>query len=116
MSELPLMQSMGQIEDRLASVAEQLPDAECGTSRWGDMCIRHRSRTVATLERHRHGLCLVVKAAKAELPALLASDRYSVAPYVGRYGWVCMRLSSRIDWREVEEMVAMSYELIGQRR
>jgi predicted DNA-binding protein (MmcQ/YjbR family) len=107
--------SMPQVEDFLTEVAGRLPEAECATSRWGDWCIRYRGKTVTTLEQHGHGPCVVVKVPKAELPALLAGDGYSLAPYVGRYGWVCMRLSADTDSREIEEMVVASYDLFACR-
>jgi predicted DNA-binding protein (MmcQ/YjbR family) len=74
---------------------------------------------VATLEQHRHGLCLVVKVPKSELRAVLAADGYQLAPYVGRYGWVCVCLSEGVgqpNWQQVKEMVIDSYRLIARQR
>jgi predicted DNA-binding protein (MmcQ/YjbR family) len=110
------VQLMSRAEELLEDVLADLPDAKPGVSRWGDVCLRVRERTVATLEDHKHGPCLVVKVPKAELPALLESGPYSLAPYVGRYGWVCVRLSSDTDWDQVREMVIESYRLVAQSR
>jgi predicted DNA-binding protein (MmcQ/YjbR family) len=44
------------------------------------------------------------------------SRRFFVPPYVGKKGWVGMRLSDRPDWKEVEALVTRSYRLIAPRR
>jgi predicted DNA-binding protein (MmcQ/YjbR family) len=112
-------QLMSQAEEFVHSIVSELPGSESGVTRWDDTCIRYNGRTVATLEQHRHGLCLVVKVPESELPAVLAADGYSLAPYVGRYGWVCVHLSApagRVGWKQVREMVIDSYRLIARPR
>jgi predicted DNA-binding protein (MmcQ/YjbR family) len=45
---------------------------------------------------------------------LLADSRFSVAPYVGRFGWLDYDLDAgRPDWKQVAALVAMSHELIA---
>lgn len=50
--------------------------------------------------------------------ALSSSDpkRYFVPPYVGRHGWVGVRLDRRVDWLEVKALIEDSYRLTAPRR
>jgi len=50
--------------------------------------------------------------------ALTASDpeRYFVPPYVGRYGWLGVRLDRPVDWLEAAGLVEDSYRLVAPRR
>ncbi len=36
----------------------------------------------------------------------------SVAPYVGRYGWVSVRLATPVEWEIAEGWIRRSYELV----
>jgi len=49
---------------------------------------------------------------------LVGSDpeRFFVPPFVGKKGWVGLRLGDKPDWREVETLVGQSYRLIVPRR
>lgn len=50
--------------------------------------------------------------------ALTSSDpeRYFVPPYVGRYGWIGVRLDRPVDWLEVEALIEDSYRLTAPAR
>jgi predicted DNA-binding protein (MmcQ/YjbR family) len=51
---------------------------------------------------------------KVEMEAqavFLADERFFRTPYLGRRGWVTLRLEKPIDWEEVEELLRGSYEL-----
>jgi predicted DNA-binding protein (MmcQ/YjbR family) len=56
---------------------------------------------------------MTVKADPEERDALLADPRVSLAPYVGRFGWVTVQLGKKPDWDEVEELIVTSYCLIA---
>jgi hypothetical protein len=53
-----------------------------------------------------------------ELQAMLvASDpRFTIAAYVGKHGWVSMKLDPEPDWREVEHFVVESYRMIAPKK
>ncbi|MCA9679800.1 MAG: MmcQ/YjbR family DNA-binding protein [Kofleriaceae bacterium] len=45
---------------------------------------------------------------------LIASDpRFSIAPYVGKYGGVSMQLGAKPDWREIEALMVGSYRIMA---
>jgi hypothetical protein len=58
------------------------------------------------------------KAREGAQLALTSSDpeRYFVPPYVGRYGWIGVRLDRPVDWLEVKALIEDSYRLTAPRR
>ena len=49
--------------------------------------------------------------------SLVASDdRFTIAAYVGKHGWVELDLSGKVDWGEVEALVRESYRLVAPAR
>ena len=61
---------------------------------------------------------ITVKATKDDQEALVASHpRISVAPYVGRHGWVLMDLKGKgLDWGLVEDLIRESYRLVAPKK
>lgn len=61
---------------------------------------------------------ITVKATKDEQEALVATHpRITVAPYVGRYGWVHMDLTGTgLDWALAEDLICESYRLIAPKK
>src|SRR6185369_9798782 len=48
---------------------------------------------------------------------LVASDpRFSIAKYVGKHGWVDMRLGPKPDWKEIEHFIVDSYRMIAPKK
>lgn len=55
-----------------------------------------------------------VKTEKPLQAMLVASDpRFRIAAYVGKHGWIDMRLDGKLDWAEIEMFVVGSYRLIA---
>jgi predicted DNA-binding protein (MmcQ/YjbR family) len=60
---------------------------------------------------------LGMKVEKAHQAALVATDqRFSVAAYVGRHGWINVDAGGALDWDEVRELVVESYVLNAPKR
>jgi len=64
------------------------------------------------------GTAFWCKARVGVQPALTTSDpaSYFVPPYVGRYGWVGVRLDRPVDWTEAQGLIEDSYQLTAPRR
>lgn len=43
-------------------------------------------------------------------------DRYYVPPYVGKAGWIGVRLDKRAPWREIQRLVEESWRLVTAKR
>jgi predicted DNA-binding protein (MmcQ/YjbR family) len=100
--------------ERMRAIALALPEATEEVT-WGtDINFRVRKKIFAF---PGDGGSLTVKAERDELPALLADDRFSPAPYLARGGWVRMDLTSGApDWGEIGELITTSYCLIAPKR
>jgi predicted DNA-binding protein (MmcQ/YjbR family) len=62
---------------------------------------------------------ITIKVDPDERESLLATGRFTVAPYVGRFGWLRMDVSGPVkalDWDEIAELITTSYCLIAPKR
>jgi predicted DNA-binding protein (MmcQ/YjbR family) len=106
---------------RLTTVCLRLP----GTTRkmTGDHVTFYvRKKVFAYFLDNHHGdgiVGLVCKVLPGDNTALIASNpgKFYMPAYVGPRGWVGLRLDrARVDWKEVEELVTHSYQLIAPKR
>ena len=51
-----------------------------------------------------------------EMLADAAPDRFFRPPYVGHKGWIGLRLSGRVDWKEVAALVRRSWRMTAGKR
>ena len=81
-----------------------------------------RKKTFAYYLDNHHGdgiVGLVCKVLPGDNTALIASNpaKFFMPAYVGRRGWVGLRLDvGKIDWEEVEELVKHSYQLCAPKK
>ncbi|MDP9247569.1 MAG: MmcQ/YjbR family DNA-binding protein [Candidatus Dormibacteraeota bacterium] len=81
-----------------------------------------RGRTFAYFLHDHHGdgrVALNCKVPIGDLEALVGSEpeRFFVPAYLGARGWIGVRLDlPRVDWKEVEKFVRVSYRLVAPRR
>ena len=110
----PTSKTLAKNLDRMRSIAMALPEATEEVT-WGtDINFRVRKKIFAFPGQ---GGSLMIKADRAELPALLADSRFSPAPYLARGGWVVLDLSTTApDWTEVDELIRTSYCLIAPKK
>ena len=106
---------------RLTKICLALPEAmrECSGSH---AAFRVRKKVFAYFLNDHHGDGIVSVCAKV-LPgdntALIAAQpaRFYMPAYIGPRGWVALRLDrGAIDWKEVAELVAGSYQLTAPKR
>ena len=106
---------------RLTKIALSLPEAS------RQMCRRHaqflvRKKTFAYFLNDHHGDGIVAVTGKV-LPgdnkALAEAQprRFYLPAYIASKGWVALRLDvGKVDWDEVRELLAGSYQLIAPKR
>jgi predicted DNA-binding protein (MmcQ/YjbR family) len=46
---------------------------------------------------------------------LLHDGRFIRTPYVGKHGWVSLRVVGPLDWKEVRSLIKRSHRLASQR-
>lgn len=87
----------------------------------GEPTWRVGGRMFATLDDHHHGadrLAVWLAAGLGEQDALVKSDpeRFFVPPYVGRRGWIGVRIDGRPAWRRIATLVCDAYRQVAPPR
>lgn len=106
---------------RLTKICLGLPEATCERSGRHAM-FRVRKKTFAYFLSDHHGdgiVSVCCKMALGENEEIVKGDpeRFYLPAYVGPRGWVALRLDrGRIDWKEVSELVAGSYQLVASKK
>jgi hypothetical protein len=108
--------------ERLVVIAGELPGVRIEDTA-GHTAFVLRGRRLAWLLVDHHGdglLSLCVRAPAGEQEALVKADpaRYFVPAYVGRKGWVGVRLDPEAspDWAEVEALLRQAWRITAGKR
>ena len=108
--------------ERLGAVVAELPETSAEVDEYGNTGFFTRGSRFAWIlpDHHADGrLALWCKADPHEQQALVARapERYFVAPYLGRHGWVAAHLDAAHspDWAELEEIVEAGWRLAATR-
>lgn len=104
----------GQVLELLRPICLALPGA-AETVKWGnDIVFEVHGKMFAVLGEWKGELALTVKVGKEAMGIFLADARYFEAPYVGKHGWVALRVNAgALDAEEVAELVRGSYALVS---
>jgi len=102
---------------RLRPICLALPEAE-ERETWGEATFRVRDKIFCMHIADAGEPALWCKAPHGSQHILVGADpaRFFVPPYVGHKGWVGVRLTKRVDWREVAELVKRSYRMTAPKR
>jgi hypothetical protein len=111
---------MYQDDDRLLAevrrVCLALPEA-VEVEAWGRPTFRAGKMFALFTGTPEHPSALLVQADDEERLALLADDRFFLAPYFRSAPWIALDLGSApIDWAEVEELAETSYRRVAPGR
>ena len=103
--------------ERLRAICLALPEA-VEKEAWGDPTFRVRDKIFAMEKRGDGRVSLWCKAPPGAQAVLVGADpaRFFVPPYVGRMGWIGMRLDDGPDWEEVAALVRRSHGLVAPKR
>jgi predicted DNA-binding protein (MmcQ/YjbR family) len=97
---------------RLRKICRALEGAE-ETVTFGHPTFRVNGKTFCVLEEYRGELGICVKVEKELQGIFLDDPRFFRTPYVGKHGWVTLRVyAARLNWSEVRDLVKSSYLLI----
>lgn len=106
---------------RLTKICLALPEAtrECSGTH-ASFRVRKKVFAYFLNDHHRDGIVSVcAKVLPGDNTALVSAqpDRFYMPAYIGPRGWVALRLDvGGIDWKEVAELVAGSYQLTAPKR
>ena len=98
---------------RFRELALELPET-AEVEAWGHPTFRVRNKIFASFGGRERAWSCGFKCSHELQAALVESDeRFSVAAYVGKHGWVSMSLKGRPNWKEIGVLVRGSYRLVA---
>ena len=105
---------------RLRAICLALPETTEKIA-WGEPTFRVGGKLFAQVDNHHHGADHVAVWLAMPLGAqegLVYSDpvRFFVPPYVGRRGWIGVRLDRRPKWSAIAALVGEAYRLVASPR
>ncbi len=96
---------------KLRKLCKGLPEStELET--WGHPTFRVRDKIFAGFSVTDGKASIGCKQTHADQEALVKDPRFSVAKYVGRYGWISID-ADEVKWSMIEDLVLRSYRLIA---
>ena len=101
--------------EKLRRICLALPQAVETTS-FGHPTFRAGKKTFAVLEWYKGELCLAFKVGAEHKDLFLRDSRFFSTPYIGKHGWISLRITGRLRWTEVKHLVTESYGLVTQKR
>jgi predicted DNA-binding protein (MmcQ/YjbR family) len=100
---------------RLRKICSALPDSR-ETVSFGHPTFQVAGKTFAVFEHYKGELGLALKIEKELQQVFLKDPRFYMTPYIGQHGWVTLRMTSKLDWKEIRELVKGSHRLIAPAR
>jgi predicted DNA-binding protein (MmcQ/YjbR family) len=107
----------GRILDGLRKICLALPGAE-ETVSFGHPTFRAAGKTFCVLDEYKGEMAIAVKVGVAAQGIFLEDVRFYVTPYIGKHGWVSLRVpvtetAAKLNWEEIGELARSSYGLIA---
>jgi predicted DNA-binding protein (MmcQ/YjbR family) len=105
------------MHDRLLRIVTSLPGAYEDRP-WGSVHCKVAGKIFVGWGRGEGGeMSVGFKTSKELQSMLVASDpRFTVAAYVGKHGWVDMRVGKKPNWPELEQFIVASYRMIAPKK
>jgi predicted DNA-binding protein (MmcQ/YjbR family) len=101
---------------RVRRLCQALPGT-AETITFGNPTFQVAKKTFVVLEEYKAELTLCFKVGREVQGIFLKDPRFFSTPYVGRYGWVSLRVhAAPLDWNEVAELTRCSYRLIAPKK
>ena len=102
--------------ERVRALCMALPEAT-ETRTFGNPTFQITGKTFCVVESYRGEFSISVKVGKPHQSSFLRDERFYRTPYVGRYGWVSLRVDAApLNWQEVHELIEGSYRQIAPKR
>ena len=97
--------------EQLRELCTRLPESQ-ELETWGHPTFRVRDKIFATFGVGEEGASISCKQTKVDQAALINDPRFSIAKYVGRYGWISIA-ADECPWPMIEDLVLQSYRLVA---
>ena len=102
-----------EIISRFRQICLELPEST-EVEAWGHPTFRVKDKIFASAGAMEGVWSFGMKTTHEMQAGLVETDpRFTVAAYVGKHGWVSMRVDDDIDWNQVRALVVESYRMIA---
>lgn len=102
--------------ERLRKLCASLPNTS-EMAAWGHPNFKVANKTFAAFEKYRGEWAIAFKLEREHQQFLVDSDeRFYVSPYVGKHGWVSMKVGGRMNWAQVKALIAEAHRLTANKR
>ena len=102
---------------RVARTCEQWPEVIHAVDGFGHTTFRAGKKPFVIVgSGESGGGSIAIKCDLATQDALVRTGNYSRTPYIGQHGWVSAEFESKLDWREVENLIADAYRNVAPRK
>jgi predicted DNA-binding protein (MmcQ/YjbR family) len=100
---------------KLRKICLALPHTE-ETYMWEHPHFRVRGKIFISFTEYKGEWGISLKVGELMQGIFLEDPRFFRAPYVGKYGWVTLRVDAApLNWTEIRELIKGSYQLIAPR-
>jgi predicted DNA-binding protein (MmcQ/YjbR family) len=97
--------------EKLRKICMTLPNAE-ETISFGHPTFKIQGKTFCVLDEYKGETAIAVKVGIAAQGVFLEDPRFYRTPHIGKHGWVSLRTTGRLNWKEIAELVKGSYQLV----
>ena len=97
---------------RIRSICARLPGTRETVSFGHPTFQTAAGKTFAVLETYKSELGLAIKVERALQTVFLKDSRFYLTPYIGKHGWVTLRMNIKLDWKEIRGILKGSYGLV----
>lgn len=101
--------------NRIRKLALAFPETD-EASPFGDPWFRVRGKMFACFTTHEGVPAVVAKVGKENLDIFLKDARFYESPYIGRHGWVGLRLDGKPVWQEIAALIRDSYNRVAPKK
>jgi predicted DNA-binding protein (MmcQ/YjbR family) len=98
--------------ERLRGICLSFPNTK-ETLSWGSPHFRVGDKIFCGIGDEKGRLAIGFKLEMDHADAVIQDPRFWRAPFVGRYGWVSMGVTPKMNWKQVKAFVEESYRLIA---
>ncbi len=103
--------------ERPEQVGRLWADVSSGVDGFGHMTFRAGKKPFVIIGGSEDGgESMAIKSDLTTQDALIRSGRYVRTPYIGQHGWVSADLGRKLDWTELESLIADGYEMVKPKR
>jgi predicted DNA-binding protein (MmcQ/YjbR family) len=99
---------------RVRRICLALPETT-ETETFGHPTFRVEGKTYCVIEDYKGEEAIAIKVGLPVQGVFLKDARFYKTPYVGNQGWVSLRTATKLDWREIEDLIKGSYKLMARR-